>query len=131
LAGGSLRQAIVLLDGEGIAVYRALAAFLSGLPAVDYAAAHELAVRVGRYRDDQAWSAFLDLTRGWLNRRVRGIPEPEASAVPAAVAAAPLERWAQVWDNLTRLSLQTDDLNLDRKRTVLSILMEFARATRM
>jgi hypothetical protein len=52
-------------------------------------------------------------------------------SLSAAAAAAPLESWAEVWEKIDRSSTATDDLNLDRKRTVLSILMTLARATRM
>ncbi len=132
LAEGSLRRAILLLDGGGIGTYRGLTGLLARLPDVDVAAMHGFADSVARARDDDTWAAFLDLTAGWLNRRVRREPEPAAAAALApAAAAAPLERWAEVWENLARSSALADALNLDRKRTALSILMSLARATRM
>jgi DNA polymerase-3 subunit delta' len=68
----------------------------------------------------------------WLNRRVRGEKEPDSAAEPpSALIATPLESWAEVWETLRRSVDQADELNLDRKRTVLSILMSLARATRM
>jgi len=132
LADGSLRRAILLVGGEGLEVYRGLTAVLAGLPDIDVAAAHDFADSVARWRDDDAWMGFVDLLVGWLDRRVRRLPEPAAGAPLApAVAATPLERWAEVWENLAQSSAVTDELNLDRKRTVLSILMALARATRM
>ena len=97
------------------------------------AALHEFADSVSRARQrrgldrrSRTWS------RRWLNRRVRGENEPETGIpLSPAAAAAPLERWAEVWENLRASSELTDELNLDRKRTVLSILMSLARATRM
>jgi hypothetical protein len=47
------------------------------------------------------------------------------------VAAAPLETWPELWENLRQSSELADELNLDRKQAVLSILMNLARATRM
>jgi DNA polymerase-3 subunit delta' len=131
LAEGSLRRAIVLLEGEGIALYRALTGLLRRLPEIDMAATHALADLVSGYRNDQAWTVFRDLVSGWLSRRVRGDSEPDGAVLPTAVAAAPLERWAEVWDTLHALSERTDEYNLDRKQTVLTILMSLARATRM
>jgi DNA polymerase III subunit delta' len=131
LAGGSLRRAIVMLEGQGIDLHRAFGALVAHLPEIDVGAMHAFADRVSGYRDDQSWTVFRDLVSGWLNRRVRGESEPGDAPLSAAVRSASLERWAQVWDNLWVLSEQTDEYNLDRKRTVLSILMSLARATRM
>jgi len=131
LAEGSLRRAILLADGGGIDSYRRLTDLLAGLPAIDIAALHDFADRVSRRGDDDAWRGFNDLVAGWLDRRVRGQGEPGQAALAPAVLAAPLERWAEVWENLRRSSALADALNLDRKRTVLSILMSLARATRM
>ena len=80
LAGGSLRRAIVLVEGEGIALYRAFAAVVAGLPEIDMAAMHAFADRVSGYRDEQAWTIFRDVVSGWLSRRIHGEAEPEFGA---------------------------------------------------
>jgi len=132
LAEGSLRRAIVLIEGDGIQTYRDLTRLLARLPDIDMEAAHLFADKVSSRGNDDAWLSFSDLLAGWLNRRVRGESEPEGGVPPGPPALrTPLERWAGVWDNLRRSTEQTDELNLDRKRTVLSILMALARATRM
>lgn len=134
LADGSLRRAILLIEGGGIDSYRDLTRLLARLPDIDVEALHAFADKVaGRGAGaEEAWLAFNDMLSAWLNRRVRGESEPEsATPVAPAALAAPLERWAEVWENLRRLSEVTDELNLDRKRAVLSILMSLARATRM
>ncbi len=132
LAEGSLRRAIVLIEGDGIQTYRDLTKLLAGLPNLDIEAAHAFADKVSGRGNDDAWLSFGDLLAAWLNRRVRGEPEPPGGVPPSPAAlSTPLDRWAAVWDNLGRSTEQTDELNLDRKRTVLSILMALARATRM
>ena len=132
LAEGSLRRAILLAEGEGAAAYRALTALLARLPDLDVEAAHAYADRVSGRSDEDAWTAFRDTLAAWLNRRVRGLPEPDSGApLPKIAASLPLERWAQVWETLRRSAEDTDEYNLDRKRSVLSILMALARATRM
>jgi DNA polymerase-3 subunit delta' len=132
LADGSLRRAIFLIDSGGIDLYRRLNELLARLPAVDIPGLHDFADSVSGRGDDDAWTGFHDLLEGWLTRRVRNQPEPgRGPPLAPAVEAAPLERWAEVWENLRRSSTTADDLNLDRKRTVLSILMSLARATRM
>ena len=132
LAEGSLRRAILLAEHGGIAGYKALALLLSRLPEIDIAAMHAYADSVTGRGNDDGWDGFRDLVAAWLNRRVRGENEPETGIPLApAAAAAPLERWAEVWENLRTSTALTDEYNLDRKRTVLTILMSLARATRM
>jgi DNA polymerase-3 subunit delta' len=132
LAEGSLRRAILLAEHGGIASYRALAALLSRLPDIDIPAMHAYADSITGRGNDDGWDGFRDLLAAWLNRRVRGESEPETGIrLSPAAAAAPLERWAEVWENLRTSTALTDEYNLDRKRTVLTILMSLARATRM
>jgi DNA polymerase-3 subunit delta' len=132
LADGSLRRAILLLQEDGIATYRAFARFASTVGDPDVAEMHALADSVSGRTADDAYYGFLDTVRAWLGRRVRGEAEPVAEATPGqAVRAVPLARWAEVWEKVAQSSTEADDLNLDRKQVVLSILMSLARATRM
>jgi DNA polymerase-3 subunit delta' len=132
LAEGSLRRAILLLQEEGIDTYRAFARFAAAAPDFDVQAMHALAERVSRRGADDAWAGFLDTVRAWLGRRVTGMPEPGREAAPAAaLAAVPLARWAEVWEKVNDSSAEAEELNLDRKQVVLSILMTLGRAARM
>ncbi len=132
LSGGSLRRAAAYCDGDSLDAWRAFAAVTAHLPDMDLPAVHDLADRVATRGRDDLWAGFVDMLSGWLSRRVRGEPEPgEAAAVSAAVAATPLERWAEVWDNLGRVVTDTDIYNLDRKRAVLRLMLHLAHAARM
>lgn len=132
LAQGSLRRAILLLEEGGIDTYRAFARFAATVGDPDITAMHALADSVSGRTADDAYYGFLDTVRAWLGRRVRGEPEPVAEATPGqAVRAVPLARWAEVWEKVAQSSTEADDLNLDRKQVVLSILMSLARAARM
>jgi len=132
LAGGSLRRAILLLEEDGISTYRAFARFAAQVGNPDIAAMHALADSVSGRGANDAYEGFIETVRAWLARRVRGEPEPVAEATPGeAVRAVPLARWAEVWEKVAQSSTEADDLNLDRKQVVLSILMSLARAARM
>ncbi len=132
LAEGSLRRAILLLSEGGIETYRAFARFAAAAGAPDVTAMHALADSVSGRRADDAYYGFLDTVRAWLARRVRGEDEPVAEARPGPeLRAVPLARWAEVWDKIAQSSTEAEDLNLDRKQVVLSILMSLARAARM
>jgi DNA polymerase-3 subunit delta' len=132
LAEGSLRKAINLTTEDGLTVYRDLSGLLAGLPALDTEALHSFADRVAGRGNDEAYEGFLDALSAWFDRRVRGESEPDPAArLAPAVATAPLETWPELWENLRHSSELADELNLDRKQAVLSILMNLARATRM
>jgi DNA polymerase-3 subunit delta' len=132
LAEGSLRRAILLLEGGGIETYRSFTRIAAQLPRADIPAMHAFADSISGRGNDDGWTGFIDMLRAWLNRRIRGEDEPETDIpLSPAVRATPLERWAEVWENLATSSELSDEYNLDRKRTVLSVLMTLARATRM
>ncbi len=131
LSGGSLRGAILALQHGGAAIARDFQSLVAGLPDYEVAAAHALADRVSARGADDAYEAFLDLAFGWLDRRVNGASEPDGAPVAAAALAAPLERWAEVWEKAQTSAADAEEYNLDRKQVVLSIFMTLARATRM
>lgn len=132
LADGSLRRAILLLHDGGIAAYRQFVRFAATLPAADIGAMHDLANSVVRRNADDAYDSFLDILRGWLDRRVRREGEPEGESGPsAALDAVPLARWSEVWEKVNDSAAQAEELNLDRKQVVLSVLMSLAHAARM
>ncbi|MCC2111768.1 MAG: DNA polymerase III subunit delta' [Hyphomicrobiales bacterium] len=132
LAEGSLRRAIILLENDGIALYRAFREIVDGLPKLDIAALHAFADKVGGSRNEDAYEIFLDLLRGWLHRRVRGQGEPSsAAAKPAGTRhQTALVSWAEVWEKVARSAGLAESLNLDRKQVVLSSIRALAEAAR-
>jgi DNA polymerase-3 subunit delta' len=132
LSGGSLRRTIHLVEGEGIELYRDLLRLTANLPSLDIPALHELADRVSRRGEDDAYFTLLDLIRDWLQRRVRRESEVEAKPpLSPAVLGTPLARWAEVWEKAEETSGVAEELNLDRKQVILTIFMNLARAARM
>jgi DNA polymerase III subunit delta' len=131
LAEGSLRRAILLLDQDLIEMVRSFFRLIGSLPDLDIPATHSFADAIAGRGADDAYDTFLDVLRGWLDRRVRGEGEPGRGVTPSALSAVPLARWAEVWEKVNRSAAQADELNLDRKQLVLSIFMTLAHATRM
>ena len=130
-AGGSLRRAILHLEHDGASVTRDFLSIAAGLPRPDLTAIHKLADKVSARGADDVYENFLGQVFDWLDRRVRGAPEPGGAHAADALAATPLERWAEVWEKVQASSAEADELNLDRKQVVLSIFTTLAHATRM
>lgn len=133
LAGaGSIRRAIRFLDEDMMAIGGAFSQAVARFPDLDGEAAHRIADLVAQRGADDAFESFQDLVFDWLARRARSLPEPDGlGALPPALAAVPLARWAEVWDKLRQSSAEVEGFNLDRKQFVLSTIDMLARATRM
>lgn len=131
LAGGSLRRAILLLEGEGLELYRTFAGLFAGLPDLDVGGLHAFADRVSRRGADDEYEAFLEFLRDWLDRRVRRLPEVAGAALPPHLAAVSLAGWAEVWEKVNDSANNAEMLNLDRKQVVLSAFFTLARVARM
>jgi len=128
---GSLRRAIGFLDEDAAAMGRAFSRVVARFPQFDGPLAHSLGDLVAQRGADEAFANFVDLVFAWLNRRARGLPEPDGSPIPESVAATPLATWAEVWEKLRQSSAEVEALNLDRKQFVLTTMNILARATRM
>jgi DNA polymerase III subunit delta' len=54
----------------------------------------------------------------------------EAAAMRRLAARRGLDQWVEVWENLTRLFAQADDIHLDRKQVVLNAFFALEAAAR-
>jgi DNA polymerase-3 subunit delta' len=113
--------------------------FLS-LPALDPVALHRLFDGLLKQGDD-GFAVLGALIRWWLGRLIRtaadagdgpgaGSGASDAAAVAKVAAAAPLDRWLEVWDKTTRLLAVVDSANLDRKQVLLSIFLDIEATVR-
>lgn len=136
LAEGSVGRAIELAEAGGVDIYRELLGLLETLPRLDLLATHKLGDKVGRAGADTAWEAVTGLLSWWLARFAKSlavgrlaaevVPGEEALAARLAKGAAGgaggLDRWVEVWDNVTRLFARADSANLDRKQALINAL---------
>lgn len=79
---------------------------------------------------------MMEMLTTWLARMVRlgaaGAMPPDRVAGEGALmqrllAAAPLDQWAQVWENINSLLRRADSVNLSRKQVILSIFSRLAQ----
>jgi DNA polymerase-3 subunit delta' len=109
-AEGSVARALTLLDGDAMALRRAVAAVLDSLPRPDPRALHALGETLGKV-DQLGFEAFVDMVNGWLSERLEG----------GGADSARLNRVAEAWDSFNRAARDADTYNLDKKPLVFGV----------
>jgi DNA polymerase III subunit delta' len=120
LSEGSVRRALELATGEGIALHSEAVALLSTLPQVDGARLHRLVERLGVPSESETLELFVSLLLGFVERLVRASATGEALNPEERELAArfigPANRayWAEAWEAIDRAQTEASILNLDR-----------------
>ena len=121
MAGGAPGRAWALAGAKAIEMDNAARALIEDLPRVDEAMALSLA---DRFRGGEGQAQF-DLLFDRLAERVHAF-----AADRAGKSIGGLDRWAQVWETLQRLSRDVEALNLDRADALFTALGELRQAAR-
>ena len=139
LGEGSIGRALDLADAGGVGLYRAVIELLAAMPQLDMAAVHAMGDRLARADGAENFRTVGELLAWWLMRMVRGaaagsLPTEmvpgEGAAMQRLLADRDLDRWVALWEKITLLFAQADDLALDRKQVVLTAFLDFAAAAR-
>ena len=132
LAEGSIGQALVLADNNGVALYLAFLNLLENTPHLYGPSLHDLSDKVAR-ADMRLFTTFGELIRAWLFRVVRYcvtgklaaniilLPE-ELRLTSRLMTPLKLDQWVEVWENIGDLFRQTEVLHLDRRQVITSTL---------
>jgi DNA polymerase III subunit delta' len=137
LSEGSVRRALELATGEGIALYRDIVAAFSRLPELDAQAAHKLAERLGGFGgDSDRLDLFLSLLLGLMERLIRTAANGEGAIGEEEVLArrllhrATLPQWVDAWEAIGQAKVDAANLNLDRSLLVLETFYRLQQAAR-
>jgi DNA polymerase-3 subunit delta' len=118
-ASGSVRRALMLLEGDALELRRQMIALLERLPEVDPRALHALGDEIAG-TEAETLAAFMDTVNAWLGDRLKSGPQrPER-----------LARIADVWASVNAAGRDTEAYNLDRKPFVFSVFGKLADAAR-
>lgn len=137
LAGGSVGEAVRIINGEGLALYARLIALLAGLPRLDRKVLHQLADEMGARGAEPRLDLLLRLTELALARLARvaatGETLPEAAPGEAGLAArlglaAPV--WAGLSVELPARVRAGRAVNLDPAALVVDMCLRMERAAR-
>ena len=146
---GSIGRAVELAGSGGLALYRSLVELLSQIPALDVGRLHGFADRLARADAEDAYRATGELLSQFLGRLAAGAarralgppPTPggiladeivpsEAAAMQHLAARANAARWAELRAQIECSFAATDELNLDRKQTILGAFFAIAETAR-
>jgi DNA polymerase III subunit delta' len=123
-SGGSVSQALRMLDDTRLALDRELRTELDRLPEIDWRALHRLADRLGAAEAIEPGAILVDTVLDWIDARVRA----QARGGDGAHRLAPL---AEVWEKVRAAARDAEALNLDKRPLLLSVFADLAQATRM
>jgi DNA polymerase-3 subunit delta' len=118
-SGGSVRRALMLLEGDALELRQQMLALLARLPDLDPRALHALGDEIAG-TDVETLAAFMDTVNAWLGERLRTEPQQ----------AERLARIADVWASVNAAGRDTEAYNLDRKPFVFSVFGKLADAAR-
>jgi DNA polymerase-3 subunit delta' len=125
-AGGSLGQAIRMIEQGGVGLLREIGALLAGWPKLDAGLLHKLGDKLGGRDQDAQFDLSIELLGWWFARMARiaatgeqpetQLFEGEMALIGRMQAAASLDRWLGVWEKVSRLFDRVRSVNLDRKQ---------------
>ena len=124
LSEGSVRRALELATGEGIALHGEIVALMGSLPQLDGARLHRLVERLGGSSDSESLELFVSLLLGLMERLVRasarggagltGLSRDEQALAARLIDARNRAQWAEAWEEIGRAKEEASLLNLDR-----------------
>lgn len=134
LADGSIGRALALAAAGGVALRHEVLVLLSRDGGIDTVALHAFADRLSRGEAEAAYRAVEELLAQLLSELARAGARgaDEAGAGDAALrrlgGRAPAVRWAELNEKVAEQFARTDDLNLDRKQTILGSFLAIEAA---
>jgi DNA polymerase-3 subunit delta' len=146
LSEGSVRRALELVTGEGIALHGELLALLNELPHFEGTRLHRLVERLGGAGDSERLELFVALLLGLLERLVRssvigegrgpqergpGHLLPEEKELAARLIGPDNQAfWAEAWEEIGRAQTEAAIFNLDRSLLVLETFYRLQQLVR-
>jgi DNA polymerase-3 subunit delta' len=130
LADGSIGRALELAEEGGVELFADMMSLLGDLPNLNITRLHALSDKAAK---GDAFRTLSDLLSWWLARMVasgeRGLASTaevaagERQLVTRMRSAASPAAWAETWSAINTLAARTDGLNLDKKRSLMTMAM--------
>jgi DNA polymerase-3 subunit delta' len=120
-AGGSVKEALRLLEDGSSHFDEKVRSLLAGLPHLDWQQIHTIADAVAGRENEGAYESLMANVFSFLDRCVRE---------GAARGPARLQPHADAWEKILDAARETEVLNLDKRPLILSIFADLAEAVR-
>jgi DNA polymerase III subunit delta' len=120
-ARGSVREALRLLDSDGVVFDRTVQNLFDRLPQIEWSAVHALADRLAGRDNESAYETFMRALHRFLDDRVHA---------QAGQGAGALIGYAEAWAEIGAAARETEVFNFDKKALVVSIFERLQRAAR-
>ena len=121
VAEGSVRRALLALDGDRMNAVREARTLLEALPRMDVKRVLGLAEALSRRDADETYELVLETLGRWTSERLN------ARAGEGAACLAPL---VEVCDKVARAAREVEIYNLDRRPLIVSMFGDLAEAVR-
>lgn len=135
LAKGSVRRALSLSTGGGIALYERIERIVGHLPRVEWSAVHTLGDELSGIANEQRFELFFELLQDLLARVIHaaatgtGAPD-DIKLAERLVPPGRLVAWSELWEALGTDKAIAMSLNLDRKALILDTFTKLEAAAR-
>ncbi len=132
ISQGSVGQALLLAQKNGLEAHKSLLSVLDTLPDLDDRALMVLCNSVAQRGADQLYHFTIEFLADHIRRQISEAAIDDelksTGTLGRFMTPATFERWVRVWENLRRLQVAADGLNLDRKQTLMQIFFQMREA---
>jgi DNA polymerase-3 subunit delta' len=133
LAEGSVRRALTLIDGGGLALQARIDHIFEALPKLDLKTVHALGDELQTPAQDAKFQLFFDLYQATLARLVGAQATGRGRAGDVTLARRligpdRLATFASLWETLAREKADATSLNLDRKALIVTSFVRLEAA---
>jgi len=137
LSNGSPGYAISLIEHEGLKLYKEMLSLLATMPNINVPLMHEFAGSITTKKSGDMFLLFSEILSHFISRMIRHVSykgtvhthnikeslESEFELMEKLGAIIPLDQWAELWEKISLRMKEADALNMDRKQTVINILI--------
>ena len=145
LSNGSPGYAISLIEHEGLKLYKEMLNLLSTMPNINVPLMHEFAGSITTKKSGDMFLLFSEMLSHFISRMIRHVSykgtihthnikqslENEFQLMDELGAIIPLDQWAELWEKVSVQMKEADALNMDRKQTVINILIHINSALKI
>jgi DNA polymerase-3 subunit delta' len=132
IANGSIGFALMLADANAVVLHAEIKEILAGLPDLDLQRVSRLCDTVAALVVEEPLVPFRDILCGWIAEVIavcagavrRSSYAADAGLLARLATAGQLDRWLEVWENLTAVLVRGNTASMDARQVVLAALAE-------